>query len=376
MTKFVGSTTDIYVYDGDGQRVKKTTPAVALYWYGATGNVLDETAGNGTLVSEYIFFNGQRVARRDADNSVKYYFADNLGSASVITNDHGAMMPPLAESDYYPYGGEIPITSGDPNHYKFTGKERDTESGLDNFGARYNASSLGRFMSPDPIGIMRQKLSDPQQWNMYAYTRNNPLRFMDATGMSNTDCSTKLGRCSKKGQTQEKKDPPNQSAQNTQSATSQEAKGLGKIALGIGLVGTAAFGDAPGGVAGALILTSAVMGGTATAVSGTADVLGATTKTDVSKAQEALEATGNLPGLVTTVATGGNLKAGQTAGTLGDIASLAVSPKEAVKNVATAADSVRTLMGAKDLATSVWNSVKSYVVNPGPPTIPTPGLPQ
>jgi RHS repeat-associated protein len=204
MTKFVGSTTDIYVYDGDGQRVKKTTPAVALYWYGATGNVLDETSGNGTLVSEYIFFNGKRVARRDADNSVKYYFADNLGSASVITNDHGAMTPPLAESDYYPYGGEIPITSGDPNHYKFTGKERDSESGLDNFGARYNASSLGRFMSPDPIGIMRQKLSDPQQWNMYAYTRNNPLRFMDATGMSNTDntdCSTKLGRCSRKIET-------------------------------------------------------------------------------------------------------------------------------------------------------------------------------
>jgi len=119
MTKFVGSTTDIYVYDGDGQRVKKTIPAVSLYWYGATGNVLDETSGNGTLVSEYIFFNGKRVARRDADNSVKYYFADNLGSASVITNATGAM-PPLAESDYYPYGGEIPITSGDPNHYSGT----------------------------------------------------------------------------------------------------------------------------------------------------------------------------------------------------------------------------------------------------------------
>ncbi len=180
MTKFVGSTTDIYVYDGDGQRVKKTTPAVALYWYGATGNVLDETSGNGTLVSEYIFFNGKRVARRDADNSVKYYFADNLGSASVITNDHGAMTPPLAESDYYPYGGEIPITSGDLNHYKFTGKERDTESGLDNFAARYNASSLGRFMSPDPLG---GKLVSPQTLNKYSYVANNPVNFIDPTGL-------------------------------------------------------------------------------------------------------------------------------------------------------------------------------------------------
>jgi RHS repeat-associated protein len=185
------------VYDGDGQRVKKTIPAVSLYWYGATGNVLDETSGNGTLVSEYIFFNGKRVARRDVDNSVKYYFADDLGSASVITNATGAM-PPLAESDYYPYGGEIPITSGDPNHYKFTGKERDPESGLDNFIKRYHASSLGRFMTPDPIGMMKQKLLDPQQWNMYSYTRNNPLRFMDPTGMYNTDCKSQdIKGCSK-----------------------------------------------------------------------------------------------------------------------------------------------------------------------------------
>ena len=181
MTKFVGSTTDIYVYDGDGQRVEKTTTAVALYWYGATGNVLDETSSNGTLVSEYIFFNGKRVARRDADNSMKYYFADNLGSASVITNATGAM-PPLAESDYYPYGGEIPITSGDPNHYKFTGKERDTESGLDNFGARYNASSLGRFMSPDPL-LNSGRPWNPQTWNRYAYARNNPLAIVDPTGL-------------------------------------------------------------------------------------------------------------------------------------------------------------------------------------------------
>jgi RHS repeat-associated protein len=66
--------------------------------------------------------------------------------------------------------------------HKFTGKERDAESGLDNFGARYNASTLGRFMTPDPIGIMKQKFVDPQQWNMYAYVRSNPLRFVDPTG--------------------------------------------------------------------------------------------------------------------------------------------------------------------------------------------------
>lgn len=64
-----------------------------------------------------------------------------------------------------------------------TGKERDTESGLDNFIKRYHASSLGRFMTPDPVGVMKQKLFDPQQWNMYSYVRNNPLRFTDPLGL-------------------------------------------------------------------------------------------------------------------------------------------------------------------------------------------------
>jgi RHS repeat-associated protein len=70
----------------------------------------------------------------------------------------------------------------------FTGKERDTESGNDYFGARYYASSMGRFMSPDPIGIMAQKLSDRQQWNMYQYSKNNPLRFTDPSGLYVTTC--------------------------------------------------------------------------------------------------------------------------------------------------------------------------------------------
>jgi RHS repeat-associated protein len=51
--------------------------------------------------------------------------------------------------------------------YKFTDKERDTESGLDYFGARYYGSSMGRFMSPDEP-FVDQNPSDPQSWNLYA----------------------------------------------------------------------------------------------------------------------------------------------------------------------------------------------------------------
>jgi RHS repeat-associated protein len=64
----------------------------------------------------------------------------------------------------------------------FTGKERDAESGLDYFGARYYGSALGRFTSPDPKQITTQRRLDPQQWNAYAYTRNNPLQFVDPDG--------------------------------------------------------------------------------------------------------------------------------------------------------------------------------------------------
>lgn len=64
----------------------------------------------------------------------------------------------------------------------FAGKERDAETGLDLFGARYLSSAQGRFTSPDPVMSVPERLRDPQQFNRYAYARNNPLRFLDPTG--------------------------------------------------------------------------------------------------------------------------------------------------------------------------------------------------
>ncbi|MDE1155564.1 MAG: hypothetical protein PW735_07500, partial [Acidobacteriaceae bacterium] len=65
---------------------------------------------------------------------------------------------------------------------RYTGKERDSESGLDHFGARYYGASMGRMMSPDPGWFFSSHLANPQTWNQYAYVLNNPLKFTDPDG--------------------------------------------------------------------------------------------------------------------------------------------------------------------------------------------------
>ena len=81
--------------------------------------------------------------------------------------------------DYLPFGEQIAGDTG--SSHKFTGKERDSETGLDYFGARYNASTMGRFMTPDPMFMNDHHLFDPQELNLYSYVRNNPLSLTDPT---------------------------------------------------------------------------------------------------------------------------------------------------------------------------------------------------
>jgi RHS repeat-associated protein len=68
---------------------------------------------------------------------------------------------------------------------QFTGKERDAETGLDYFGARYYAWTLGRFLAVDPSRLSIEK-SNPQTWNRYVYTRNDPLNRIDSNGKWDT----------------------------------------------------------------------------------------------------------------------------------------------------------------------------------------------
>jgi RHS repeat-associated protein len=162
-----------YTYDGDGKRVMKTGGgATTVYVYDAAGQLTAEysTAAASECVTCYLSY-------------------DHLGSVRMVTDASGKV---ISRHDYLPFGEEIPAGtgvaraggpwgSGDGVTQRFTGKERDSESGLDYFGARYYGSALGRFTSPDEV-FADQHPADPQSWNLYGYVRNNPLRSVDANG--------------------------------------------------------------------------------------------------------------------------------------------------------------------------------------------------
>jgi RHS repeat-associated protein len=175
-----------YTYDGDGNRVMKSNGTI--YWYGANSASLEESDLSGNLLRYYYYFDGQRVARQLPTNEVGFYMTDHLGSVRYLGGSSTGY-----SLDYYPFGGVITNIDVGDDRYQFTGKERDAESGLDNFGARFDSSQWGRFMSPDDF-TKDSDVHDPGSWNKYAYARNNPLRYVDPTGeeatVSNTGCST------------------------------------------------------------------------------------------------------------------------------------------------------------------------------------------
>ena len=119
-----------------------------------------------------------------------YVTADHLGTTRVITDATKAV---LQCRDYLPFGDELLATtqngrsgiacySGETGlRQKSTGKERDAESRLDYFGARYYSWAAGRFTSPDPK-LFPSSVDDPQSWNQFVYSRNNPLRYVDPNG--------------------------------------------------------------------------------------------------------------------------------------------------------------------------------------------------
>jgi RHS repeat-associated protein len=158
-----------------------------LYWNDLSGTTLSESDLTGVVSADYIFFNGSRVARLDKPSSkVHYFLNDHLGTARmIVTQASQTSVTVEQDPDYTPYGVTVGTASAD--HYRFTGKERDSESGLDNFGKRYFASSMGRWMSPDLVNVTEDRVVNPANTlNKYVYGGNNPLKYIDPDGQDIT----------------------------------------------------------------------------------------------------------------------------------------------------------------------------------------------
>lgn len=99
----------------------------------------------------------------------------------MTTDANGAV---IARYDYLPFGESWPTSpsNSDPDKRQFAGKERDVETNLDYFGARYYRAQSGRFTTVDPIVDVQSAIVDPQRWNRYTYAKANPYRWVDPDG--------------------------------------------------------------------------------------------------------------------------------------------------------------------------------------------------
>lgn len=216
ISAIVDGVTSTYVYDGNGKRVKKIVNGIMTkYIYDEAGALIAEYSNGATITAptkDYIYGASGLLAVLESiecgtDKELKYITPDHLGSPRIVTNLKGKV---LSRHDYYPFGEEIESSlsgrnniqgygSNDKIKQKFTGYERDDETGLDFAQARYYSSSLGRFMSPDefaggPVELyffasnaasnptFYADIYDPQSLNKYQYCFNNPLSYVDPDG--------------------------------------------------------------------------------------------------------------------------------------------------------------------------------------------------
>ncbi len=154
---------------------------------GLAGQVLDEL-DSGSWTRSEVYADGHHIATV-TPSTVYFVHTDWLGTERVRTNMAGQVCESITSE---PFGEDVVtstpsgVTGCNPTPDMFTGNPRDTESNLDDFGARYFSSQWGRWMSPDwsasPTEVPYSTLANPQSLNLYAYVGNDPITGEDPDG--------------------------------------------------------------------------------------------------------------------------------------------------------------------------------------------------
>jgi RHS repeat-associated protein len=165
-----------------------TTASGSVYYlYDLAGNVVTELSATGGWNRTEIYAGGKHVATYS--NSTTYFdHVDWLGTERARTDAQGDMAETCTG---LPYGDDLSCSGNDGSPLHFTGKQSDSETGNDYFGARYYGSGAGRFMSSDwssvPVAVPYADLTNPQTLNLYAIVRDNPETFADLDGHCGPD---------------------------------------------------------------------------------------------------------------------------------------------------------------------------------------------
>ena len=163
-----------YKYDALGRRIQSapSTGASTNFTYDGDDVAQDKTSTN--VITEYL--NGPGVdnkIRQKMGNTIYYFAQDHLGSTTALTDSKGAL---VERETYDAYGNS---SGSAKTRYGFTGRERDSLTGLQYNRARFYDPQLGRFISEDPIGFNGGG-------NWYAYVQNNPANYTDPSGLWST----------------------------------------------------------------------------------------------------------------------------------------------------------------------------------------------
>lgn len=160
----------IYSTDGTVTPIYNRADGLSLAFFGSSGmtNLSGGVERSNSAADAMVYA-----------NNTTYYVSDHLGSASLELSGSGW---PVASTTLYPFG-QVIADNATENKYKFTGQERDSETGLDHFMFRSYNSTTGRWMSPDPY-LGSYDLTNPQSMNRYAYALNNPNKWIDPLGLN------------------------------------------------------------------------------------------------------------------------------------------------------------------------------------------------
>ncbi len=159
-----------------------SSPETTYYIWSYDGKLLAEYDTNGNCKKDYIYLGSKLIAEYKPQSGTYYYYMqDNTNSVRIITNNAGTV---VYSSAYGPYGDSLKtwVNTYDPD-LKYSSKQREEWSNIDYFGARYYSNEQFRFTSPDPIKINKERTYKPWLLNLYAYTRNNPMSYVDMMGL-------------------------------------------------------------------------------------------------------------------------------------------------------------------------------------------------